>query len=266
MANNIDGSGSIKLRGADDTDSIGYFAASAGGTNMSLKTRSDADHQSNCMPSNNSGAPYKMSEYYSAHKIYGMSLSYVTAFHRSSSEGGGFQYGRVDVTVTNYAADTSAAPYYFARSVYHGNSQQSAGWVSNGTTLTKIYSDLHNSSGNKTWYFYFKDNRGCGAGDGTGSGGPSYGTLATAEVVDASQVVADAYSDKRLKKDITYIGKSDKGYNIYSFTYKTNPKRKFSGVMGDEIQKILPEAISIDENGYLKVKYSMLDVELAEIS
>jgi len=265
MANNIDGSGQLKLRGADDTDSIGYFAAATGGSNMSLKTRLDADHQSNCLPSNTSGAPYAMSEYYSAHKIYGISLSYVTSFQRHSNQG--FRYGRVDVTVTNYAADTSAAPYYFARSVYYGSSQQSNGWVSNGTSLgPKVYSDLHNNVGNKTWYFYFKDNNGCGAGDGTGSGGPGYGTLATAEVVDASQLVADAYSDRRLKKDVTYIGKSEKGYNIYSFTYKTNPKRKFSGVMGHEIQKILPEAISIDENGYLKVKYSMLDVELAEIS
>ena len=36
--------------------------------------------------------------------------------------------------------------------------------------------------------------------------------------------------------------------------------------MGKEIQEVLPEAVSTDDNGYMKVNYSMLDVELTEIS
>tara|TARA_B100001123_G_scaffold227229_1_gene255719 strand:- start:18308 stop:19123 length:816 start_codon:yes stop_codon:yes gene_type:complete len=271
MGNSIDNTGQIKLRGADDTDSIGYFAGNGGGTNMSLSARSVADHQNHCMPNNDGSAPYKMSEYRSAHKLYGLAATVVQNYCRPEAEGnrGGFKYGIVDLTLTTYAqSDANATPYYYARSVYHGNSQQSNGWISSGSNTTYQFSDLHNNTGDRTWYFYMKDNNGCGAGDSSSGSGPGYGTLAAAEIVDASVTVPDHYltSDNRLKTDIKYIGKSGKGYNIYSFAYRTNPNRKFSGVMGKEIQEVLPEAVLIDDNGYIKVNYSMLDVELTEIS
>ena len=70
-------------------------------------------------------------------------------------------------------------------------------------------------------------------------------------------------SDRRLKKNITKIGESNSGLNIYSFEYK-NPADGvglFQGVMSDEIPQ---EAVNVS-GGYDMVDYSMLDVEFKQI-
>ena len=71
-------------------------------------------------------------------------------------------------------------------------------------------------------------------------------------------------SDRRLKKNITKIGKSNSGLNIYSFEYK-NPAHGvglFQGVMSDEVPQ---EAVMLMDNGYDAVNYNMLDVEFKQI-
>ena len=74
---------------------------------------------------------------------------------------------------------------------------------------------------------------------------------------------AGAGSDRRLKKNITKIGESSRGFNIYSFEYKnpTDGEGLFQGVMSDEIPQ---EAVS-KKDGYDYVDYSMLDVEFKQI-
>ena len=70
-------------------------------------------------------------------------------------------------------------------------------------------------------------------------------------------------SDRRLKKNITKIGESNRGFNIYSFEYKDSLDGEglFQGVMSDEIPR---EAVtSVD--GYDRVNYGMLDVEFKQI-
>ena len=70
-------------------------------------------------------------------------------------------------------------------------------------------------------------------------------------------------SDRRLKKNITKIGESTTGINIYSFEYK-NPihgNGLFQGVMSDEI----PQEAVTRLDGYDRVNYSMLDVEFKQI-
>ena len=71
-------------------------------------------------------------------------------------------------------------------------------------------------------------------------------------------------SDRRLKKNITKIGESNSGLNIYSFEY-INPSDGvglFQGVMSDEIPT---EAIVNSGDWYDLVDYSMLDVEFKQI-
>jgi hypothetical protein len=71
------------------------------------------------------------------------------------------------------------------------------------------------------------------------------------------------WSDRRLKKNISLIGKSSRGLNIYSFEYK-NPIHGdgvFQGVMSDEV----PGYAVINNNGYDMVDYSVLDVEFKNI-
>ena len=61
-------------------------------------------------------------------------------------------------------------------------------------------------------------------------------------------------SDRRLKQDIKLLGKRGK-YNWYSYTLGGQPQE---GVMADEVEKILPDAISKDSLGFRHVDYSML--------
>lgn len=70
-------------------------------------------------------------------------------------------------------------------------------------------------------------------------------------------------SDRRLKKNISKIGESASGLNIYSFEYK-NPldgEGLFQGVMSDEV----PQEAVINNEGYDMVNYGMLDVEFKQI-
>ena len=72
-----------------------------------------------------------------------------------------------------------------------------------------------------------------------------------------------AVSDRRLKKNISLIGKSPSGLNIYSFEY-INPvygQGLFQGVMSDEI----PFSAVISGNSYDMVDYNMIDVEFKRI-
>jgi hypothetical protein len=53
---------------------------------------------------------------------------------------------------------------------------------------------------------------------------------------------------------------SPSGVNIYSFTYKGDNKT-YQGVMAHQV----PYASFMDDNGYMIVDYSQLDVEFKEI-
>ena len=75
--------------------------------------------------------------------------------------------------------------------------------------------------------------------------------------------IMGAASDRKLKKNISKIGISPSGLNIYSFEYK-NPifgEGLFQGVMSDEV----PEEAVIPMDGYNAVNYNMLDVEFKNI-
>ena len=73
-------------------------------------------------------------------------------------------------------------------------------------------------------------------------------------------------SDRRLKENITLIGTSESGINIYTFEYKYKFSQAglglFQGVMSDEVPA---EAVSVDEYGYDMVDYSLIDVEFRKL-
>ena len=70
-------------------------------------------------------------------------------------------------------------------------------------------------------------------------------------------------SDSRLKKDIKKVGEKN-GHNIYHFKYIDSPEKTWEGVIAQEVEKIVPEAI-INIDGYLGVNYSMLGLEMNEV-
>lgn len=65
-------------------------------------------------------------------------------------------------------------------------------------------------------------------------------------------------SDRRLKTDIHLVGKLASGLNVYTFRYSASPEVTHMGVMADEVEKVIPQAVSTDESGYLQVSYRML--------
>jgi hypothetical protein len=88
---------------------------------------------------------------------------------------------------------------------------------------------------------------------------PSAGTL--------NAVVFNATSDERLKTDIrgTQYGLDTvRSMNIVDFTY-TNTGVKSVGVLAQEIQKLVPEAVSvIDDEGHLGVNYGLVAAVLVK--
>ena len=68
-------------------------------------------------------------------------------------------------------------------------------------------------------------------------------------------------SDRRLKENIKKIGSLDNGLNLYSYNYKEGfglPEGRQVGVMADEVEKIIPEAVVMEADGYKAVNYAML--------
>lgn len=62
-------------------------------------------------------------------------------------------------------------------------------------------------------------------------------------LVGLAQAGATAWaSDRRLKKNIKLVGKTDSGLNVYSFQYKSGGPTVM-GVMADEVEQVIPAAV-----------------------
>lgn len=91
---------------------------------------------------------------------------------------------------------------------------------------------------------------------GTGSGADGSGVAGMTKV-----------SDPALKENIVHVGDHPAGVGLYLFDYKAEVRdscghgRQF-GVMADEVEQIMPEAVSIGSNGYRQVDYGMLGIAL----
>jgi hypothetical protein len=69
-------------------------------------------------------------------------------------------------------------------------------------------------------------------------------------------------SDRRLKENLKLLGQSPNGINIYEFNFIKDPGKRYQGVIADElIGSPFQKAVSADENGFLIVDYSQIDVK-----
>jgi hypothetical protein len=64
-------------------------------------------------------------------------------------------------------------------------------------------------------------------------------------------------SDVRLKHDVTLLGRLDNGIGFYRFSYNGSDKAHV-GVMAQEVQTVMPQAVARDRDGYLRVFYNKL--------
>jgi hypothetical protein len=61
----------------------------------------------------------------------------------------------------------------------------------------------------------------------------------------------------RLKHDIALLGRLDDGLGYYRFIYNGG-HTAYVGVMAQEVQTVMPEAVTRDGDGYLRVSYDQL--------
>lgn len=71
-------------------------------------------------------------------------------------------------------------------------------------------------------------------------------------------------SDVRLKENITKVGNSPSGINIYEWNYVGKPQ-KYRGVLAQEIMMKHPDAVDLMPNGYLGVYYGKIDVKMEKV-
>ncbi len=64
-------------------------------------------------------------------------------------------------------------------------------------------------------------------------------------------------SDIRLKHDLVLLGHLDSGIGFYRFAYNGGDKA-YVGVLAQEVQDVLPQAVTRDRDGYLRVYYDKL--------
>jgi len=74
-------------------------------------------------------------------------------------------------------------------------------------------------------------------------------------------------SDPALKDNIVRVGEHPAGFGLYLFDYKAEMQETYGygrqfGVMADEVELVIPEAVSVAANGYRHVDYSVLGITL----
>lgn len=74
-------------------------------------------------------------------------------------------------------------------------------------------------------------------------------------------------SDRAYKENIVRVGEHPAGFGLYLFDYKAEFRdahghgRKF-GVMADEVEKVVPQAVVVGADGYRAVDYGQLGITL----
>lgn len=93
------------------------------------------------------------------------------------------------------------------------------------------------------------------------------GSLGGAAITGGATYFKPTPSDANLKENIKKIGTSKKGVAIYEFEYKNKNLGEgvFQGVMAQDLLDSNPEAVLSDDNGFLSVDYSKIDVEFKRI-
>jgi hypothetical protein len=82
---------------------------------------------------------------------------------------------------------------------------------------------------------------------------------------DGGPNMMNAASDRKIKENMVKVGVHPLGIGLYLFDYKTAYReqcgegRQF-GVMADEVETVMPSAVSMNTNGYKQVNYAMLGI------
>jgi hypothetical protein len=69
------------------------------------------------------------------------------------------------------------------------------------------------------------------------------------------------YSDVNLKHDIVPLGHLANGLGLYRFSY-TDSDKVYVGVLAQEVERVMPDAVRRAPNGYLQVNYARVGVPM----
>jgi len=73
-------------------------------------------------------------------------------------------------------------------------------------------------------------------------------------------------SDRRLKESIEQVGVDGAtGLPVYEFQYIGQPEKRYRGVMADDVEGVMPEAVITGSDGYKMVDYDMLGISMQEV-
>ena len=72
-------------------------------------------------------------------------------------------------------------------------------------------------------------------------------------------------SDSRLKTDIAQVGSTVYGLPLYNFRY-IGRAEVYEGVMAQDVLKVMPSAVSRGSDGYYRVKYKQLGVQMRRVA
>ncbi|MGE5166798.1 MAG: tail fiber domain-containing protein [Sphingobacteriales bacterium] len=68
-------------------------------------------------------------------------------------------------------------------------------------------------------------------------------------------------SDRRLKKNILWVGSHPRGFGIYRFNYLWSDT-PYVGVLAQEVMERAPDAVTTGPGGYLAVEYAKLGMAM----
>ncbi|HUQ38307.1 MAG TPA: tail fiber domain-containing protein [Aestuariivirga sp.] len=90
--------------------------------------------------------------------------------------------------------------------------------------------------------------------------------LATISICNVENVLQDeTVSDSRLKTGIAQVGTTVYGLPLYNFRYIGKPE-VYEGVMAQDVLKVMPSAVLRGADGYYRVKYKDLGVQMRRVA
>jgi hypothetical protein len=90
------------------------------------------------------------------------------------------------------------------------------------------------------------------------------GSNAGSTMGDATTMMLPS-SDRRVKRNIVRIGDHPLGIGLYLFDYDAERGARWGrdrqfGVMADEVEAVMPAAVSVGDDGYKQVDYAVLGI------
>lgn len=83
----------------------------------------------------------------------------------------------------------------------------------------------------------------------------------------AAKIAPLFMSDRRLKQDIVQVGTHEPtGLPLYHFAYRLKPDQRYEGVMADEVRAVMPGAVHTGPDGFDRVDYAQLGIDMKEVA